>query len=172
MKQRFRKSIVYMLILMFVGVQLTNAQTRGGVKGTLKDAQSGEVLMFASVSLKGTTSGTITEEDGGYELLNIKPGTYTLVFSYLSYKDIEQQLVVVAGEVQTIDGALEMESIMGEEVVITAMMRGQTAAMNQQVKSNTIVNVVSKEKIMELPDQNAAETVGRLPGVSTGKGWG
>ena len=59
-----------------------------------------------------------------------------------------------------------MEAIMGEEVVVTAMMRGQTAAINQQVNSNTIVNVVSKEKIMELPDQNAAETVARLPGVS------
>jgi len=55
---------------------------------------------------------------------------------------------------------------MGEEVVVTAMMRGQTAAISQQINSNTIVNVVSKEKIMELPDQNAAETVGRLPGVS------
>ncbi len=166
MKQGFRRSVTIMFILMFVGVQLASAQTRGGVKGILKDAQSGEVLMFASVSLKGTTSGTITEEDGSYELLNIKPGTYTLVFGYLSYRSIELELVITAGEVKTIDGALEMESIMGEEVVITAMMRGQTAAMNQQIKSNTIVNVVSKEKIMELPDQNAAETVGRLPGVS------
>ncbi len=166
MRQGFRRSVTFMFILMFVGVQLASAQTRGGVKGVLKDAQSGEVLMFASVSLKGTSSGTITEEDGRYELLNIKPGTYTLVFGYLSYRSIEQELVITAGEVKTIDGALEMESIMGEEVVITAMMRGQTAAMNQQVKSNTIVNVVSKEKIMELPDQNAAETVGRLPGVS------
>ncbi len=166
MRQGFRRSVTFMFILIFVGVQIASAQTRGGVKGILKDAQSGEALMFASVSLKGTTSGTITEEDGSYELLNIKPGTYTLVFSYLSYRSIEQELVITAGEVKTIDGAMEMESIMGEEVVITAMMRGQTAAMNQQVKSNTIVNVVSKEKIMELPDQNAAETVGRLPGVS------
>ena len=32
--------------------------------------------------------------------------------------------------------------------------------------SNTIVNVISKEKLQELPDQNAAESVGRLAGVS------
>ena len=74
--------------------------------------------------------------------------------------------MIKAGEVIQVDGSMQVESIMGEEVVVTAMMRGQTAAISQQVNSNTIVNVVSKEKIMELPDQNAAETVARLPGVS------
>src|SRR3972149_1951540 len=54
----------------------------------------------------------------------------------------------------------------GEAVVITAQMRGQLAAINQQITAKTIVNVVSEEKIKELPDANAAEAIGRLPGVS------
>ncbi|MEZ4852184.1 MAG: TonB-dependent receptor [Bacteroidia bacterium] len=48
----------------------------------------------------------------------------------------------------------------------SAQVEGQQAAINQQINSNTIVNVVSKDKIQSLPDQNAAETVGRLPGIS------
>ncbi len=155
-----------MLIIAFAFANDVSAQERGGVKGSLKDEQSGEPLMYANVSLLGTTSGTVTDEEGNYQLLNIKPGTYTLVFSYISYKDIKQEVVIAAGEVKEMNGSMLVESIMGEEVVVTAMMRGQTAAISQQVNSNTIVNVVSKEKIMELPDQNAAETVGRLPGVS------
>ena len=122
--------------------------------------------MFANVALMGTPIGTVTDEEGVFQLLNVKPGKYTLIFSYLSYNTIEQEIEIKSGDEQIKDGILEMASIMGEEVVVTAMMRGQTAAMNQQVNSNTIVNVVSKEKIMELPDQNAAETVARLPGVS------
>jgi TonB-dependent receptor len=141
-------------------------QGRGSVKGHLEDAQSGEPLMFANVALKGTTIGTVTDEEGNYELPALKPGTYTLIFSYLSYQDVEQQITITAGKELEINGSLQMASIMGEEVVVTAMARGQVAAMNQQVNSNTIVNVVSKEKILELPDQNAAETVARLPGVS------
>ncbi|GAH16092.1 unnamed protein product, partial [marine sediment metagenome] len=93
-------------------------------------------------------------------------GTYTLQFSYLSYHDIEQEIEVVGGETLVINSEMEMASIMGEEVVITGMMRGQTAAINQQITSNTIVNVVSKEKIRELPDANAAEAIARLPGIS------
>jgi TonB-dependent receptor len=152
--------------LLFITVSVVYGQGRGGVKGYLKDAQSGEPLMFANVAITGTTMGTVTNENGYYELLNLRPGTYTLVFSYLSYHNVEQEIVVTGGEVKVIDGVLEMASIMGEEVVVTAMARGQVAAINQQVNSNTIVNVVSKEKILELPDQNAAETVARLPGVS------
>ncbi|MGW8317554.1 MAG: carboxypeptidase-like regulatory domain-containing protein, partial [Bacteroidales bacterium] len=158
--------LILLLALASGWTSVLYSQGRGSVKGQLTDAQTGEPLMFANVAMKGTTMGTVTDEEGNYELLNIRPGTYTLVFSYLSYKDIEQDVQITAGETLVKDGALQVESIMGEEAVVTAMARGQVAAMNQQVNSNTIVNVVSKEKILELPDQNAAETVARLPGVS------
>ena len=166
MRQGFRRSVTFMFILMFVGVQLASAQTRGAVKGILKDAQSEEPLIYANVVLKGTTTGTVTDNDGNYQLLNVKPGTYTLIFNYLGYKDVENVIEIRAGETQEINGVLEVESIVGEEAVVTAMMRGQNAAINQQIKSNTIVNVVSREKISELPDANAAEAIGRLPGIS------
>ena len=108
----------------------------------------------------------MTDDDGNYLLPNLRPGNYTILFSYLSYHDKEEEIVVVGGETHIVNGEMEVESIMGEEVVITAMMRGQTAAINQQIQSNTIVNVVSKEKISELPDNNAAEAIARLPGIS------
>ncbi len=54
----------------------------------------------------------------------------------------------------------------GEEVVVTAQARGQLAAINQQLSSNTIKNVVSADRIQDVPDVNAAESVARLPGIS------
>jgi TonB-dependent receptor len=59
-----------------------------------------------------------------------------------------------------------MDVLIGEEVVVTSQMMGQISAINQQRTSNTIINVVSGEKIQELPDVNAAEVMGRMPGVS------
>ena len=160
------KIIGLLILFLLVSPVQLSAQSRGIIKGHLTDAQSGEPLMFANVALLGTVLGGVTDEQGNYQLSNIKPGTYTLLFSYIGYGDYEVQVTISAGETKVVDGSLMVESIMGEEVVVTAMARGQTAAINQQVNSNTIVNVVSKEKIMELPDQNAAETVARLPGVS------
>ena len=163
---RFYLCLILLLLAIVIIPTPASAQSRGIVKGRLTDAANGDPLMFANVVLKGTSTGTVTDDDGNYLLPNLRPGSYTLLFSYLSYHDIEQEIEVVEGETQIINGQMEMASIMGEEVVITGMMRGQTAAINQQVQSNTIVNVVSKEKISELPDANAAEAIARLPGIS------
>ncbi|MGH7599965.1 MAG: TonB-dependent receptor, partial [bacterium] len=43
---------------------------------------------------------------------------------------------------------------------------GQMAAINQQLNADALVNVVSSEKILEVPDANTAESIARLPGVS------
>ena len=39
-------------------------------------------------------------------------------------------------------------------------------AINKQLKAKSIKNIVSSDRIQELPDANAAETVARIPGVS------
>ena len=70
------------------------------------------------------------------------------------------------GETLRQDFKLVAVSIQGETVVVTAQASGQNAAINQQLASNAITNVVSAARIQELPDANAAESVGRLPGVS------
>ena len=49
---------------------------------------------------------------------------------------------------------------------MTAQATGQKSAINQQLSSKSIVNVVSSAQIQELPDVNAAESLRRLPGVS------
>jgi TonB-dependent receptor len=60
----------------------------------------------------------------------------------------------------------------GEAVLVTAQVEGQIAAINQQRQANTITNVVSKDRIEELPDVNAAESIGRLPGISLQRSGG
>ena len=75
-------------------------------------------------------------------------------------------LKVGEGENLKQDFKLVAVSIEGETVVVTAQASGQNAAINQQLASNTVTNVVSAARIQELPDANAAESVGRLPGVS------
>ena len=67
---------------------------------------------------------------------------------------------------------LDYDVVEGQTVVITAQAEGQAAAINQQLRSNTISNVVSAERIQEFPDANAAESVGRLPGISIRRSGG
>ena len=81
------------------------------VKGTVRNA-SGESLPGVSVVVKGTTTGTITDTNGKYDLVNV-PSTGTLEFSFVGMKKIE---VSVDGK-STIDAVLEDETFGIEEVV-------------------------------------------------------
>jgi TonB-dependent receptor len=143
------------------------------IKGTVTDANTGETLIGANVFLKGTSFGAATDLDGEFTIANIPPGTYTVVYSYIGYKTEERPEIVLASGTQlTLDAAIGPESILGEEIIITAQAQGQIAAINQQRASSGIVNIVSSEFIQEVPDVNAAESIGRLPGVSLKRSGG
>jgi TonB-dependent receptor len=134
--------------------------------GTLRDGNSGEPLAFATIAIVGTNLGTVSTLDGAYRLNNIPIGKQKITFQYAGYKSQELELDFTAGEEKKYETTLLPDVVSMEEVVVTGQAVGQQAAINQQLNSNTIVNVVSKEKLQELPDQNAAEAVGRLAGVS------
>ncbi len=167
----YRKIHLILTFLILVSLSVI-AQNRAVITGTVTDASNNEPLAFANVSVKGTSIGTVTEENGKFELL-VPVGDNIIAISYVSYQT--QEIAVRTEEGENIDLgkiALIITSIMGEEVVVTMQLRGQAAAINQQVKSNNIVNVVSKEKIEEVPDANAAETLSRLPGITLSRSGG
>lgn len=63
------------------------AQT-GTLKGTVTD-QSGQTLIGVNVVLLGTYKGTVTNYEGKYKLTGIKPGEYTVKFSYVGYTELK-----------------------------------------------------------------------------------
>lgn len=165
MKYRLLFWIVVSFIIC-IGSNNAAAQGRGVVKGAISDSQNKEPLVYANVGVEGTSFGTTADEKGKFSI-TLPAGNYKLAFSYLGYNTVLKDVNLKNDEILDL-GNIEMEVtfFMGKEIVITAMAQGQNAAINQQKNSNTIVNVVSKERMQELPDQNAAEAVGRLSGVS------
>ena len=59
------------------------------VKGKVLDAESGEPLIGVSILVKGTSTGTVTDFDGNYEL-NV-PNDAVLQFHYIGYKTVEKE---------------------------------------------------------------------------------
>ncbi|MEN8230659.1 MAG: carboxypeptidase-like regulatory domain-containing protein [Bacteroidota bacterium] len=142
------------------------AEEFGVVQGIIRDELSGEPIAYASVQLMGTSNGAISDNDGFYSLQHVRPGTHQLKISYVGYANMEKTVEVIAGQVTTMDVQLSFTPIRGEEAVVTAMAQGQARAINTQLAARTIKNVVSEQKIRELPDANVAEALSRLPGVS------
>ncbi|HUF11041.1 MAG TPA: TonB-dependent receptor [Rhodothermales bacterium] len=138
----------------------------GTIAGRVTDVDTRLSLPGASVRVQGTALGAATDVDGNYRITNVPEGDQVLLVSYVGYKSAHVPVVVASGESVLMDVTLSVDVVEGHEVLILAQAEGQVAAINQQLASNTIVNVVSAARIQELPDVNAAESVGRLPGVS------
>ena len=159
------------LILSFL-MSSTLVAAPGKINGNVTDAKTGEPLPGANIFLVGTAIGAATDLKGEYKIFSVPPGTYTVRVTFIGYKQKELQVQIQSGETERIEIKLDFDVIKGETVTITAQAEGQVAAINQQLRSNTISNVVSAERIQELPDANAAESVGRLPGISIKRSGG
>jgi len=164
-RKTIKNTILFSVLLLFSIYQPLLAAS-GKIKGVITDAGSGEPLLGATAVIQGTSIGAATDVDGKYLITLAPEGNHVLHISYVGYNSKDVQIKVVAGQVIEVNEKLQSSTVELSDVVVTAQIEGQASAINQQLTSNTIVNVVSKDKIQELPDQNAAETLGRLPGIS------
>lgn len=142
----------------------TFAQTTT-LKSRVLDKATEEPLLGANAIIDGTSLGAASDLDGRFIIRNVPLGKQKLIISYIGYNSITIELDVKSNN-ENVDYYLEPKTLEGETVIITAQAEGQLSAINQQLMSNTISNIVAKDRIKELPDVNAAETIGRLPGVS------
>lgn len=124
------------------------------VSGVVKD-QSGETIIGASVLVKGTTVGTVTDFDGNYSL-NVLDNAKTLVFSYVGFETKE---VAISGSV--INVTLKESAAALDEVVVT----GYGTTKKRDVV--TSVASVSADQLKDIPVSSASEALqGKLAGVS------
>ncbi len=156
---------IFFLILQVFSITLYSARN-GSLKGTIKDAQTKDVLPFTNVILVGTSMGAAADMDGNYIIRNVPPGSYVLRAKYIGYQQQEINVEILEGRTTEYNIMLKPEAVEGETVIVTAQAEGQMQAINEQLSSLSIKNVVSSARIQELPDANAAESVSRLPGVS------
>ena len=138
----------------------------GQLKGSVIDSLTNVTLVGANIILNGTSIGAATDIEGNYSINSIPPGNYTVKCSYIGYKPKETRVTIIDNKITEVSFKLKVDIVEGQEVVVTGQASGQAAAINQQINSDRIENVISEQKIKELPDANAAEALGRLPGVS------
>ncbi len=80
---RFKQLLSFLALMMFF-VPASLAQ-QGKIRGVITDAGTGETVPGASVTIEGTTQGAATQVDGYFFINNVRPGTYTLVISFVGY---------------------------------------------------------------------------------------
>jgi len=148
------------LLLIFLTVSLVWAGETGKLVGTITDKTTGDPLMGVNVILQGTTFGAATDVRGGYYILNIPAAAYTVSASYIGYRTvIVTDVRINADLTTTLDIAMEMTAIEGEEVTVEAkrpvIVRDQTAT----------TEVIEDENIVNMPVNSFEEIMTNMPGV-------
>ena len=136
------------------------------ITGKVLDNSTGDPLPGANVVIKGTSLGAATNIEGKYTIHNVPPGNYTLMYTFIGFQTVEKSVMIMPGKAVELNAEMGWVAIKGQDVVITAQAEGQLQAINQQLSSESISSIVAADRIQEVPDANAAESVGRLPGVS------
>lgn len=125
------------------------------IQGTVTDASTGEPLPGVNIAVKGTTTGTSTDQDGAYEL-NVPSLQDTLVFSFIGY---QAQEIPIQGRT-TVDVSLKPLTIAGDEVVVIGYGTVQKRDLTGSVSS------VSEEDFNTGAQANVDQLIqGRVPGV-------
>jgi len=165
---KFTTKFIYFLFtfILFVPTSIF-AQKSVVVEGIVRDTTTNEPLIGATILVKGTNNGAISDLNGYYRIAAVKAETNVgITARYLGYETKNITIDLSDENKQELNIKLKLVGILGKEVIITAQAEGQISAINKQLSSNTITNVVSAKKIQEIPDANAAESLGRLPGIS------
>lgn len=113
-----------LLLICQLLVSLTLAQVHisGKITGTNQ-----EPLPGISVTVKNTNFGTATDPSGNYTIATaLKPGSYTLEFSGVGFKTINQDLQIGSAENYTVSVTLAEDALGLDEVVVTGTSEGTT----------------------------------------------
>ncbi len=151
-----KKKVLQMLLLAMFAFLSSNAIAQLKVSGVVKSSD-GEALPGATVAVKGTTTGVITDFDGNYNI-SVPSAQSTLVFSFVG---MQSQEVVVNGK-PVINVALASVSIGVDEVVVTAL------GISKEKKSLAYsVSEVKADDLVKAGNTNVMKSLdGKVSGVN------
>jgi len=160
-RRLFSAALVTALLLSLPALLL--AGTTGKIAGRVTDAGSGEPLASVNILLEGTNRGAASDLDGIYYIINLSPGTYTMVVSAIGYaRQTITDVQVQVDRTTNINLRLRQEVVQGEEVTIKA----QKAAVEMDRTFSTAS--VGDQDLKVMPITRVKEAIDLQAGVVDG----
>jgi len=142
-------------LLVFVGI---SAQLLGGISGKIAgrvvDKVNGQALYGCNIVIEGSNIGAASDENGNYAILNVAPGSYTVVFSMIGYQSVKVTGVAVSIDLtRQLDVGITMQAIYGEAITVTAV---RPMIQKDLTASTAIIGV---EEMKQLPISELSEAI-------------
>ena len=134
-KQKFVLLSLQIVAIIFLFAFSAYAQTSGKLKGRVVDS-NGEPLVGANILVTGTMTGTTTDIDGYYTILNLRTGIYSVEYRYLGYQSqIVTNINITPDQTTEINVTLEEKAVESKTVTVVAKKPlvefNQTSSVNE-----------------------------------------
>ena len=154
---------IYFLIFLLLLPSISPADTSGKLTGKITDKKTGEPLVGVNIILQGTSTGTATDFEGYFVIINIPPSVYSIRISSVGYESkLVQGVAINSGQTTTLNEQLSEQVIEGQEVVVVA------EKPIVDTRQTSAVSIMNKEQIAVLPVQNLQDIVNLQAGVVDG----
>lgn len=146
--------------LLAVGAMIcvsATAQQSTTVSGSVKNSKSKEAISAVSVTVKGATTGTFTDDKGNFKFSTVQKLPFTLVFSSVGYLNKE---VVVNSNNQVVNVDIDASFTLGDEVVVAA-----SRVPERILESPVSIERIGTAAIRNTPATNYYDMITNLKGV-------
>ena len=144
------------------------AQSTASLTGRIADT-TGNAITHAVLRIAGTPLSSLTDANGRYRFSQVPSGTRLLVVHAFGFTPESVSISFIAGDAITRNVSMHASTQRLAEMVVREsprMAETKAAALAKQQNADNLVAVLSGDEIRSLPNFNAAEAAGRIPGVS------
>jgi TonB-dependent receptor len=139
----------------------------GGVSGQVRFEIENRNAAGATVRIPELNLETTTGNDGRYRFTNVPAGEYTLEVDFLGSASTSRTITVPETDDISVDIALAVD-----EIIVTGRRGALATARAQERAADQIKSIITADDIGNLADQNVAESLQRIPGVTINRSEG
>jgi len=164
---RNRAAVVVLVLCTHVLLYGQSQSQKASLTGHVTDV-SQAVIRAARVVITPGNIVTTTNDSGTFAVIGLAPGTYAITITSRGFRPLTESVSVSAGQSQAVTAVLQVGSA-NQRVIVTARTgpeQTMVQAINEEITSANILNVMPSTEIVALPNANIADAVGRLPGVT------
>lgn len=164
-----RERIIVTLFIYIISTLSAYTQTsldKVILSGSIRDAQTKEILPYATVQIKGIKNyATVADDEGNFKITGIQPGEYDIYFSYIGYKKQKKHLELKKNLYLTVN--IYSSNQLHEVVVTATEARGPVTASIIDRSAMSHLQPTSFTDLLELlpggiskdPNMGAANTI-------------
>lgn len=155
-----------LLVVAVFGATQVRSQNNRSIFGKIQDTETRQALIGATIQVLGTSNGMVSDDHGAFQLNQIAVSKGFLIASYIGYQSDTIPFAFGKEDALLKVIYLRSSSLMLKNALVEGQLQGQFRAQKDQRTASGIKNIVAIEQMIKFPDLNAAESIGRLPGIT------